>query len=61
MTKEQIKALEELVEVNEKFRGYRIVIDYAIQLATIFNPSLNKEMTFYVEKLYRDNYHRPKN
>jgi len=52
MTKKQKLALIELVKTNEQFKGYRVVIDYAISLACIDNPDLDKEMTDFVQKLY---------
>ena len=58
MSEDQKAALEALVETNEQLDGPRIVIDYAITLACeVASPGhidLNRQMTDFVETLYRD-------
>lgn len=58
LNEEQTEALDELVKTNEMFKGYRVVIDYAIRLAAAFTDdhSSHKRMTDYVEKLYSTKY-----
>ena len=59
MDAEQQKNLIELVDTNEQFKSPRVLIDYAISLATSFanqGYEINKEMTDYVEKLYKEKY-----
>lgn len=57
MNEQQKRALEQIVDANEELKGVRIVIDYAIQFCCEFaGYSMNKEMTDYVEELYKNKY-----
>lgn len=58
MTENQKQALQELVSCNEHFKGYRVVVDYAISLVCAFKTAygLNKELTDFVEDLYNNKY-----